>query len=532
MKINGIDFTNFYLSGQSAHIPHQLQKSFQIQNDKYVFENFDIVGDVTISQDYRRQNLIEFNGINFGGLKWSAITYAKPLLFYNCTFLNPVHIAAVTFTKGVTFLGCNFQQGVFFRDVTSDNLNIDKCKIQGDFHLIGSSGEVRLSESEFIGLSVEKCALSSLLISSGKSDTISITGGSYEHIFFNRFSTKKISFFEAKYSTITFAALQVEEKLGFADGQYGVISIEDLSGPGRLELHTGNFEECLIIGSSFEQLLINKDIKNKFSVEQTILGELNCKNIVVSGEVRFSEVEITEGGKLSFLNCDFKKTSFLNCNFRNCNFEFLNSKVQELFLAQTDFPRHVVTLDGNKRDHHQAQLVFGQLQNTYTKQGDSVRASEYLSREVAAHYDTISWISKRFLPLSKKNSLTIPYWFNEKIFTKISLFLSKISTSFGRNWFQGALFTFTTGFVFFIALLISTSAYEFSWPIKFRGELTDSFLKFMNPLRHFETENIFSNHYNYSIATSCSYVIDFFGRIFITFGYYQTIQAFRRFGKK
>lgn len=56
----------------------------------------------------------------------------------------------------------------------------------------------------------------------------------------------------------------------------------------------------------------------------------------------------------------------------------------------------------------------------------------------------------------------------------------------------------------------------------------------MNPLRFFDLETLFSQNDKqaYVTLTWGSYVMDFLGRIVIAYGYYQTIQAFRRFGRK
>ena len=56
----------------------------------------------------------------------------------------------------------------------------------------------------------------------------------------------------------------------------------------------------------------------------------------------------------------------------------------------------------------------------------------------------------------------------------------------------------------------------------------------MNPLRFFELEALFNNTSQEGIIklNGLSYLSDFGGRIFLAYGYYQTIQAFRRFGRK
>ena len=123
--------------------------------------------------------------------------------------------------------------------------------------------------------------------------------------------------------------------------------------------------------------------------------------------------------------------------------------------------------------------------------------------------------------------------FSSDCFQKISLWLNSISNDFGRNWIRGAIFSFGVGLLFFCCLLVSTNSYKWGLPIFEKG-LLPAYLKFMNPLRFYELETIFNNTPKQGIIklTGLSYLSDFAGRIFIAYGYYQTIQAFRRFGRK
>ena len=63
--------------------------------------------------------------------------------------------------------------------------------------------------------------------------------------------------------------------------------------------------------------------------------------------------------------------------------------------------------------------------------------------------------------------------------------------------------------------------------------LIASLFRFMNPLRIFDLETLFTQHgKTFVTLTGTSYLFDLLGRITLTYGYYQTIQAFRRFGRK
>ena len=99
---------------------------------------------------------------------------------------------------------------------------------------------------------------------------------------------------------------------------------------------------------------------------------------------------------------------------------------------------------------------------------------------------------------------------------------------------RGVIFSFIVGLFFFYCLVISTKEYSIGLSFDYRPEFIQSFLKFMNPLRFFDLEYIFKKEDNQTSITlsGLSYIWDFFGRVFIAYGFYQTIQAFRRFGRK
>jgi hypothetical protein len=215
---------------------------------------------------------------------------------------------------------------------------------------------------------------------------------------------------------------------------------------------------------------------------------------------------------ISFKSSNLGKTDFIYCDFSKALLEFENCKITEAFFSETEFPKKVIV--NGRRNYGQAQLIFGQLATAFQKQGDNIRALEYGSRELEAHYKTLKWLSPNF-------------------FQKLNLWLNDISNNFGRNWIRGGVFSFCVGFLFFCLLLIATDKYSWGLP-SFNFDLLPAYLKFMNPLRFFELEQLFKNTPMEEAIklNGLSYLADFGGRIFVAYGYYQTIQAFRRFGRK
>lgn len=111
----------------------------------------------------------------------------------------------------------------------------------------------------------------------------------------------------------------------------------------------------------------------------------------------------------------------------------------------------------------------------------------------------------------------------------ILLFFNKISNDFGTNWVQGVCFTIIMAGITFI-VMAAVSGYTISLSENALQNSFISFLKIINilDLKPFDDKNkdsLFGN------MNSLTLLFLFIGRIFIGYGYYQTIQAFRKYGK-
>ncbi|MDA3614737.1 hypothetical protein [Polluticaenibacter yanchengensis] len=248
--------------------------------------------------------------------------------------------------------------------------------------------------------------------------------------------------------------------------------------------------------------------KNKIFILSSTVKNISFNSILNIGIISLNNV-IMESGLFKIDNCNLGKIDFINCNFSEIKMIFLNSKISEAFLSLSSFPK--VVFNENGIDYLQTRLMHGQLATASLKQGDNVSHLDFSSNELYAHYKTLKW-------------------FSSKIFQKFNLWLNYISNDFGRNWVQSTGFSIAIGFIFFLLLLTSIENYKLRY-LDFK--LLPALIKFLNPIRVYELDAIFNNTPIAGLKLNPrSYVIDFLGRIFLTYGYYQTIQAFRRFGRK
>jgi len=111
----------------------------------------------------------------------------------------------------------------------------------------------------------------------------------------------------------------------------------------------------------------------------------------------------------------------------------------------------------------------------------------------------------------------------------IVLTLNAISNWFGSSYVMGVLFTFSIGTLFYYLSILNTNLYEFDWSINneiFKRNL-GAFVQYIIPTHRFDYA---SKYFNSDLRTNqYFYLWDVIGRVFVGYGIYQTIQAFRKY---
>ncbi|WP_418501939.1 pentapeptide repeat-containing protein [Flagellimonas sp.] len=118
-------------------------------------------------------------------------------------------------------------------------------------------------------------------------------------------------------------------------------------------------------------------------------------------------------------------------------------------------------------------------------------------------------------------------WSNK--FNKIILWLNRKSNDYGTRFEYGVLFTFVIGLIFFFLTFISTEVFwnnicfdcEIDWNVI--GYTVKQFVNYLNPVHSIDFIDELRPFFG------ISYILDFFGRIAVGYGIYQTIQAFRKY---
>jgi hypothetical protein len=164
---------------------------------------------------------------------------------------------------------------------------------------------------------------------------------------------------------------------------------------------------------------------------------------------------------------------------------------------------HLIPVE-NKRETYR--IIKNQLES----QKNFIDAIPYKVKESRTHFKE-SWQQLR-------NGVHV---FNP-ISNLIVLSLNGISNWFGSSYIQGAIFTVLIGGLFFTLGLSHISDFKFTWD--YEQWQWEYFVQFLNPTHRFDYMKAIDEN-----PRTWFFIWDFIGRIFVSYGIYQTIQAFRKY---
>lgn len=225
------------------------------------------------------------------------------------------------------------------------------------------------------------------------------------------------------------------------------------------------------------------------------------------------EIKDSDVGNMQFIGCSLASFS---------KFIFRNSKLQNIFLADTQLPAKE-SITTHKADlFEQRRLALSQFKKIYETQGDAVRASEYRAEEMEVYRHYL--LRKKNLPTRKER------WNRRAELT--NLWLNKFSSYYGNNWLRGVVVTFGVSTILYTWYcssrgILPASVYnDENW--KTFGRLLPYYFEFLNPIH----KTSFFEHIEEGEPNPGALLIDYLSRIVVSYLVYQTIAAFRKFGKR
>jgi hypothetical protein len=240
------------------------------------------------------------------------------------------------------------------------------------------------------------------------------------------------------------------------------------------------------------------------------LGYAIFSNVTFKHQVQFLYNKSSNATFISFENTDFQQSFDISrSNFR-CNIHTYGMKTNvfpsELWLYENENTEIVETPQTIKNLKHLRES-YRRIKQEFRNIHNQIEALKFQNYEMRV-YEKELWLDKS----NKKNDLII-------------LTFNKYSNNFGKSWFTGLVFTLIITFIFYTLFLVSI---EDRLIINLSSEGFGNYFRFF-----FQFLNITSWDYKpFGVENYIwGYSILFIGRIFIGYGYFQTIQAFRKHSK-
>lgn len=240
--------------------------------------------------------------------------------------------------------------------------------------------------------------------------------------------------------------------------------------------------------------IIRSNVTNKVSfINDYFSNGIIINNTTFEQSITFFNILLEEKGHLNFCKNNIKKgINIAESNFKN-NLNFWGIKYDTY-------------IPNNEVEKKEIQESLRIIKNAFRQNNDSINALRFEKHEIDVFQTTkLEWHER------------------------IQLQLNDLSNKQRTDWIQGIIFTLTISFLtYWIALLFILIEFRFpkcSYHISHLG--INNIIEFLNVLNITKWDIKLWGFENYRYA----YIILFLGRIFISYGYYQTVQAFRKYSK-
>lgn len=480
--------------------------------------------------------------VTFSGTQFLGFTYIQNSIFFEDVHFEkndinknieyddklPVNMSNIkfvnnTFKKTVTFYNENWENAVnicFMGNVYESDVNFGRCSILDDKNYYDFSSSI------FKGSVIVSCDPQ---IPSNE-----------------RFCRNDYLYNYIPFSHIKFNDSYFHKKLKIDNVMIGDICMRNCHFDDNVTISRNYYDTISKLDFSFST------IKSLLFIDSDSRG-INGQPIKLSNEISFSQSLITKDAFIFFRNInngpEYSKQGVLNFEYANIlgTITVQDSKLEVIKLAKS-------TLIGdinieNVDTEYDCRESIAKVKDSFLKRNDVVNSLAYKAKEMkyySEHLDfkykfityifhlfTKNWfyntIGICFLPILLLLSL-LPIKSLENVREYTLLYLNRISNSFGMSWGQGVLFTCITACAFF--MLINTvgikSSPLFVWGWNGWDGFGDIWKNYLHMFYLLDFKDKFSEGIKLNALGDTLF---FVSKIFVSYGIYQTISAFRKYGK-
>jgi hypothetical protein len=368
-----------------AYIRNQVTRSGSIVSPITV-EGFEVVEELEL----------KLAGNNFPKLTFTRCTFERPLIvrstsgFQEIEFDHCIFQDAVTFemvVSKVSWKECHFKAQLTFNGGQAA-LSLRGFDIEGNLEILGNYTGILTIEGINYSLGRDPTGLENLSILRGLCGGLTIKECKFKEINFgnNRVLGNDCHLEKVEIVKLTLMHLEIGNWLYVRESKIAYVVVDNLRQNHRYIQFSYNclIEDLSVALHMVDQLelfecqvgsLLLKGTNSKSgitTIRTPDIRELKFDAVFNEGRLTFIGIVSKRGSKLCFLSSNLGKTDFIACDFMHAELEFKNSKVSEIFLAEVNFPREVVS--AGEADYGQTELLFGQLTTAAERQGHTAWA--------------------------------------------------------------------------------------------------------------------------------------------------------------
>ena len=462
-----------------------------------------------LRKEYNNETFVITQNINITNEKIN-----KEINFSNCIFQENVNLSNCIFYKNSTFSYIKNKQGEIIANATifQKEVNFFKANFKESVNFSGCNFNLKVDFSETIfGIkkednnSDENSSEVKFLIENAK--------------FQKEVDFSKAIFYDAIYFSGTEFCTDIEDYVKES------INFENAQFKRKVRFHHCKFHNTV----RFENTSFNKlvdfycahfykpqqfhftDFLDRAIFSNTEFNEevqfLHCK--VDNSYVRFESVTFKKGLDISRSNFN-DKVNFWNIEIEESGEEYIFNNIESVKYVN-DFE----VQDKTPTIYKQFRETYRIIKDNFYRQNNKIEGSKFYIKEMSVY----------------QRELFKKLIYNRKDITL--LLFNRISNYFGTDWVRGVVFTMMTGSLVSFFLLCRNynlwhiNIYDINAWIQSIGFL----IRIINvaDMKPFEENG--NSLVKLVDNNDTNNIILFIGRIFVAYGVYQTVQAFRKFGK-
>lgn len=256
-------------------------------------------------------------------------------------------------------------------------------------------------------------------------------------------------------------------------------------------------------------------------------------NSKFENQVQFIYNKVNEDSIISFESACFKQSIDISRSNFWCKLQFWGSVFDRIIPVDTwlyEFDS-VEKKETSKLENSLTRVreSYRMIKHSFRQEGNSIESLKLHQMELTVFKSEKSLIKiNNFLSTWRPDKLKKIQLLLIQIEEGITIWFNYLSNNFGQSWFRGVIFSLAVSYLFFLLLILnSEEQFEVDFSLKTILLTSKYFIQFLN-ITNWEYQPYGIDLLN---GYDLGYLILFIGRIFTGYGFYQTIQAFRKFGK-